>query len=176
MKSEAYILSACLPGSETHSIGNHSPPHLGTKIESYISTNQLQIERVCESLSFARNPKFTKLICVLKLELPFNLIQVLALGLVKLSILFFYRRVFRGRAFNIANWVLIGTVTAWATTFFIAIVAGCGTSIAARFQTLGALKKECVNTFAIEVALAVTDVAVDLVMLIMPIPLVRCIS
>ena len=107
-----------------------------------------------------------------QLEYPFDLMQIVTLATIKLSILFFYRRIFRGRAFNIASWVLIGVVAAWAITFFIAILAACGTSIAANFQTLGALKRECVNTFDILIALAVSDVAVDLGILIMPIPLV----
>ena len=109
---------------------------------------------------------------LLQLEFPFDLIQILALATIKLSILFFYRRIFRGRAFEIGSWILIGVVAAWAITFFIAILAACGTSIAANFQTLGALKGECVNTFDILIALAVSDVAVDLAILIMPIPLV----
>lgn len=107
-----------------------------------------------------------------QLEYPFDLMQIVTLATIKMSILFFYRRIFRGRTFDIASWVLIGVVTAWAITFFIAILAACGTSIAANFQTLGALKGECVNTFDILIALAVSDVAVDLAILIMPIPLV----
>lgn len=98
--------------------------------------------------------------------------QILALATIKLSILFFYRRIFRGRAFDIASWFLIGVVGVWVVTFFIAILAACGTSIAANFQTLGDLKTECVDTFEILIALAVSDVAVDLAILIMPIPLV----
>ena len=108
----------------------------------------------------------------LQLEFPFDLMQILALATIKLSILFFYRRIFRGQAFDIASWVLIGVVGAWAITFFVAILAACGTSIAANFQTLSALKGECVDTFDILIALAVSDVAVDLAILIMPIPLV----
>ncbi|KAL8704394.1 MAG: hypothetical protein Q9225_008089 [Loekoesia sp. 1 TL-2023] len=98
--------------------------------------------------------------------------QILALATIKLSILFFYRRIFRGRIFDISSWVLVGVVIAWAATFFIAILAACGTSIEANFDTLGALKERCVNTFDILIALAVSDVAVDLAILIMPIPLV----
>lgn len=98
--------------------------------------------------------------------------QILTLATIKLSILFFYRRIFRGRAFDIASWFLVGVVGAWAITFFVAILAACGTSIIANFQTLGALKGECVDTFDILIALAVSDVAVDLAILIMPIPLV----
>ena len=102
--------------------------------------------------------------------------QILALATIKLSILFFYRRIFRGRAFDIASWVLIGVVGAWAVTFVIAILAACGTSIAANFQTLGALKEECVDTFDILIALAVSDVVVDLAVLFMPIPLVSSLN
>ena len=108
----------------------------------------------------------------LQLEYPFDLMQIVTLATIKMSILFFYRRIFRGRTFDIASWVLVGVVAAWAITFFIAILAACGTSIAANFQTLSALKGECVNTFDILIALAVSDVAVDLAILIMPIPLV----
>lgn len=109
---------------------------------------------------------------LLQLEFPFDLMQILTLATIKLSILFFYRRIFRGRAFDIISWVLIGVVAAWAVTFFIAILAACGTLVQANFQTLGALKEECVNTFDILIALAVSDVAVDLAILVMPIPLV----
>ena len=104
------------------------------------------------------------------------MVQILALATIKLSILFFYRRIFRGRAFDIASWVLIGVVGAWAVTFVIAILAACGTSIAANFQTLGALKEECVDTFDILIALAVSDVVVDLAVLYMPIPLVSSLN
>lgn len=105
------------------------------------------------------------------MEIPFNLIQILAVGTIKLSILFLYRRIFRGRGFGIFNWVLIGVVTAWTITFFIAYFAACG--IAARLETIGDLKTECVNVFALVVAMTASDVAVDLVILILPVPFVR---
>ena len=98
--------------------------------------------------------------------------QVATLMTLKLAFLFFYRRIFRGRAFNIASWTLIGIVVAWAVSFFIAILAACGTSIRANFQTLGVLKAKCVDTFDVLVCLAVFDVAVDLAIMILPIPLV----
>lgn len=138
-------------GAVTHTVGSHSPSNLGPDVALYDGHDQVLLE---------------------KLEFPFDLIQILALATIKLSILFFYRRIFRGRAFDIASWVLIGVVGAWAVTFVIAILAACGTSIAANFQTLGALKEECVDTFDILIALAVSDVVVDLAVLFMPIPLV----
>lgn len=99
--------------------------------------------------------------------------QVLALTLIKISILSFYRRIFRGRAFNITSWILIGVAVAWGLTFFIVQFAACGTSLAAQWSSLASLKGKCVNTFDVLIALSVFDVAVDLAILIMPIPLVR---
>lgn len=127
------------------------------------------------TLSPGRSPPSTPLFAhgPLQLEFPFNLFQILALATIKFSILFLYRRIFRGQAFNIASWVLIGIVIAWAITFVVALLAACGTSFAANFQMLAALKRECVNTFKILKAFAVSDVAVDLAILIMPIPLIK---
>lgn len=97
---------------------------------------------------------------------------VVALALLKLVILFFYRRIFRGRGFNIASWILTGIVVAWAVAFFIAKLAACGNSIRTNFDTLGKLKEKCVNTFTLLVCLTVFDVVVDLAIMILPIPLV----
>lgn len=98
--------------------------------------------------------------------------QIVTLMILKLSLLFFYRRVFRGRFFDVASWTLIGFVIAWAIAFFIAILAACGTNMRARFSTLGALREDCVDTFVLSVCLVVFDVFVDLGIMILPIPLV----
>lgn len=96
----------------------------------------------------------------------------MALASLKLSVLFFYRRIFVGRVFNIASWTLIGVVIVWAMTFVIAILSACGTRLMANFGTLGDLKTECVDTFSILIALAASDVTVDLIILAIPLPLV----
>lgn len=100
------------------------------------------------------------------------MIQIFALAALKLSILFLYRRLFVGRAFNIASWALIGLVVTWAVAFCVCLLAQCGSNIVANFQTLGDLKEKCIDTFAILIALAASDVAVDLVILAIPVPLV----
>lgn len=99
--------------------------------------------------------------------------QVLALALIKVSILLFYRRIFLGRAFNVASWVLIGVGVAWGFAFFIVQFAACGTSLAAEWSSLAALKGKCVNTFDVFIFLSAFDVALDLAILLIPIPLVR---
>ena len=161
-------------GAATHTLGSHSTPGLGPKEALYDGSDQVLLEKVrqkfhCSDLSGGRVITHVSL----QLEIPFNLIQIFALAAIKLSILFFYRRLLRGRVFNIMSWLLIGLVIAWAVAFFIALLAACGTSIRANFQSLAALKEECVNTFEIYLTLAVSDVAVDLAILIIPVPLVQ---
>lgn len=159
----------------THTVGSDSPPDLGRELLFYDAPDQILLEKVGQTPYHLEEPPGTPLFAhgPLQLEFPFNLFQIPALATIKLSILFLYRRIFRGQAFNIASWVLIGIVIAWAITFFVALLAACGTPFAANFQMLAVLKRECVDTFRILIAFAVSDVAVDVAILIMPIPLVN---
>ena len=61
----------------------------------------------------------------------------------------------------------------WGLTFFIVQFAACGASLAAEWSSLASLKGKCVNTFDIFITLSAFDLAVDLAILIMPIPFVR---
>ena len=48
-----------------------------------------------------------------QVEFAFTIFQFLALGFTKLSILYFYRRIFRGRVFNYLDWTLVGATAIW---------------------------------------------------------------
>ncbi|OOF98335.1 hypothetical protein ASPCADRAFT_205578 [Aspergillus carbonarius ITEM 5010] len=143
--------SIMIAGAATRTVGSHSLAGIATEILYYDGWDQILLERF---------------------EFPFDLIQIVALASLKLSVLFFYRRIFVGRVFNIASWTLIGVVIVWAMTFVIAILSACGTRLMANFGTLGDLKTECVDTFSILIALAASDVTVDLIILAIPLPLV----
>lgn len=97
----------------------------------------------------------------------------IALGLLKISICLFYRRIFRGRKFSIINWITIGVIVLWSLAFFVTIAAACNKHFEANWASLGVLKQECVDTFRMLLTYTITDVAVDLVIIVMPIPLVR---
>ncbi|PYI12947.1 hypothetical protein BO99DRAFT_438697 [Aspergillus violaceofuscus CBS 115571] len=105
-------------GSATHTVGAHFPADIGAAILYYDGWDQVLLER---------------------LESPFDIMQPLALALLKLSVLFFYRRLFVGRIFDIASWTLIGVVIAWGITFVIALTTTCGATIMANFGTLNTL-------------------------------------
>ena len=56
--------------------------------------------------------------------------------------------------------------------FTVTIAAACGTHFEANWASLLTLKEECVDTFRMLLAYSVSDVIVDLCLLIVPIPLV----
>lgn len=98
---------------------------------------------------------------------------VWALGFVKLSILFFYRRVFyTGKAgvFDLATKVSIATVTLWTIGFFLALLLTCGTNIPANWGDVAALQLTCGEPlFTIEDGLGISDFILDLLILVLPI-------
>jgi hypothetical protein len=68
---------------------------------------------------------------------------------------------------------LIGVVVIWTITFFVCLLAQCDSNIGTNFGTLGDLKAKFTDTFAILIGLAASEVAVDLIILSIPMPLVR---
>ena len=109
-----------------------------------------------------------------------DLIQILILGLVKLSFLFLYRRVFNtgsGGLFNIATKGLIGVVIVWTISLFFAHLFMCGVHFSA-FYILPPKEEKlyCVNTTMLNVAYSISDVIIDILTIILPLPLVSCFS
>ncbi|KAL9095622.1 MAG: hypothetical protein Q9165_002054 [Trypethelium subeluteriae] len=146
-----------ITGSATHSFGYHSPAYDIDNPENFLTDDQSPVRMLGMS----------------QLQTVFDLINPAALALIKLSILFFYRRIFRGRVFEIISWVTCAIIILWAVTFTITIAAACGTHLNANWKSLLVLKEECVDTFRILLAYSVTDAVVDLTLVIIPIPLRR---
>jgi hypothetical protein len=98
--------------------------------------------------------------------------EKLAFGFIKLSLLFFFRRIFGfWPSFRRWNNILIGLVTAWMTAFAFADLLLCGTHIDIHWaidQTSG--KKYCGSTGALLIAFAITSVLTDIMVLSLPLP------
>lgn len=103
------------------------------------------------------------------------LILPLALGLIKLSILVFYFRIFavtRTSATYVLLALFTGLAAVWTTAFFFAELFQCGTDIWALTSSTMDTVTYCGNTSNIDFALALTDFVTDVVIFIVPIPLV----
>lgn len=83
--------------------------------------------------------------------------------------LFFYRRIFRGKAFDIITSTLIGFVIVWILSFFFAILFRCGTNFWSLWAPLEYLIANCYNIAPVFEAFTVTDVITDGLILTIPI-------
>ena len=98
----------------------------------------------------------------------------LALGFMKLSFLFFYDRIFTVNRKSAFSWLLTGTimiVSVWTCTFFFGTVFQCGTKFGALWGEADA--GNCMNTLQATLAFCISDSVTDVIIIIIPIPLVR---
>ncbi|KAF2184878.1 hypothetical protein K469DRAFT_708651 [Zopfia rhizophila CBS 207.26] len=92
--------------------------------------------------------------------------------LIKLIMLFFYRRIFTvtGRAFNICNWILIGLSIFWFVYAVASWLFYCGTNFRANFE--GGWKACAPWGFEIQMGVFALDSFIDFCLLVMPIPFI----
>ena len=98
-----------------------------------------------------------------------QLSTTLTFGLTKLSVLLFYKRVFRGDTFNAAVWTMITIVGVWSVAFFFANLLQCY-PISLNWEDSGAQADSCIMTNTMYLAQAWTDVLTDMMILSLPIP------
>jgi hypothetical protein len=102
-----------------------------------------------------------------------QLSQIFAIGPVKISVLLFYRRIFRGHLFNISTWTVIGLVAAWMVAFFLANLLEC-LPISEAFVNAPGIggNPKCINAIPMYLAQVYSDVVLDVLILAIPIPLI----
>ena len=98
-----------------------------------------------------------------------------ALGFVKLSFLFFYRRIFcvtKKSATGMVTMTMIVLTAAWTISYFFAMFFACRTNFGAWWGSVVSLMTRCVKTFDLLYSLAITDFVFDAIIIMIPIPLV----
>ncbi|KAI1773035.1 hypothetical protein F4818DRAFT_131335 [Hypoxylon cercidicola] len=103
-----------------------------------------------------------------KIFFAFMLTQAVAFGLAKLSILYFYRRIFFSRTFKTLTTVMIVIVAIWTIGFFVAYLFRCGTNFWALWAPLMYLVEYCYDSKPLFYSLAISDVITDVVILSLP--------
>ena len=92
----------------------------------------------------------------------------IAIGFVKISALFFYKRIFFGKRFKITFRVMLVLVILRTALFSILRLADCGTHLKVIWTQEQDMPKYCLNTIAVEAANGVSDVCFDFFILLMP--------
>ncbi|KAM0798337.1 hypothetical protein BDR22DRAFT_891390 [Usnea florida] len=107
-----------------------------------------------------------------KMKYAFDLLQVIILGTIKLSVIYFYRRIFRGKTFDYYSKGMIAVVGFWTTAFFLSFLFECGTHFEDLWSTLLNLVSHCAKEEKFFKAFAVSDVIIDGLILAMPSPII----
>ncbi|KAF1962614.1 hypothetical protein CC80DRAFT_522348 [Byssothecium circinans] len=101
-----------------------------------------------------------------------QLLPLASLGFSKLSVLFFYRRIFYVYAtFILVNTVLMLVVAGWAISFFFAILFQCRTP-STLWTTFEFARQDCVETLPLYYAVSITGFITNLAILISPLPVI----
>lgn len=99
-----------------------------------------------------------------------DIIEKLAYGFIKLSVLFFYRRVFCTPRFVRTTDVVIALTAAWTASFFVVSVFVCGVhpDIQWTYTSAHEKKTQCADSSMVLLWFAITDVLGDILILFLP--------
>jgi hypothetical protein len=86
-----------------------------------------------------------------------------------MSVLLLYIRIFSIRKFRVVSQIVLGVVVAWTVAFFFATLFQCYPITAFVEPFYG---KKCIDTIAFWYAGGITDIVLDFIILILPIPMV----
>ncbi len=98
--------------------------------------------------------------------------MALTFGIIKLSVLLLYRRLFVGPIFHRYSLAMCVVIVLWSLSFFFAFAFECGTDIAHSWTSVTTIKAYCDNTNALTLGFVVSDVITDFMILIIPLPIV----
>ncbi|KAK0716925.1 hypothetical protein B0T26DRAFT_853581 [Lasiosphaeria miniovina] len=111
----------------------------------------------------------------MRVQFAFTLMLPLALGCVKLSILFFYFRIFSTTTASKTHVFLTAVillVALWTAAFFLATLFQCRLDLWAFFGSPADLDSHCPGTMFVDLSLCITNVVTDVVIFCIPAPLV----
>ena len=100
------------------------------------------------------------------------MMHALAFGCVKYSVILFYRRLFRGKIFQHWTTFLLALVTIWTFGFFFTVLFECGSNVWAVWGTLDDLLTHCANEVEFFEGDCISDIIVDVMILLTPLPIV----
>lgn len=99
-----------------------------------------------------------------------ELVYITALALTKVSILFFYLKVFPKRSFRICTWVLISLNLVYAITFDLLLIFQCQPLEGAWKQWDGEFETQCISINVLGWSAAAINIALDVAVIVLPLP------
>ncbi|KAF2963518.1 hypothetical protein GQX73_g10049 [Xylaria multiplex] len=108
-----------------------------------------------------------------KYKYAFQTTEKWVFGLIKISILLLWKRLFgSSKRFRVLCWVMIGITIAWTLAFFFTTVFQCGTRWSMNWAPIGIFLTQCIESLDVLTVFAATDIISDLIIICMPVPLI----
>lgn len=108
-----------------------------------------------------------------KYKYGFQTVEKITLGLIKLSILFLWKRMFgHVKLFRIICWSMIAITIAWSLAFFFATLFQCGLEWTWNWAPITLFLTQCTNTLDMLTVFTATDVLTDFIIMFMPVPII----
>ncbi|KAI0907487.1 hypothetical protein F4823DRAFT_602886 [Ustulina deusta] len=108
-----------------------------------------------------------------KYKYAFQTTEKIVFGLIKISILLLWDRLFgSSKHFRTLCWVMIGITVAWTLAFFFTTVFQCGTRWSMNWSPIGIFLSQCIESLNVLTVFSATDILSDLIIICMPIPLI----
>ncbi|KAK6835049.1 hypothetical protein PG990_000144 [Apiospora arundinis] len=115
-----------------------------------------------------------------KFQYAFWICHVLTIGFIKLTILFLFRRIFKGRSFrtkfDYANWCLISCVALWTVISLFLYIFACGDKPSRSWTSLQQLRGACMDTNSLQSGCAAFSWIMDLAILLEPLFKIRSLN
>ncbi|KAI2615090.1 hypothetical protein GGR54DRAFT_308286 [Hypoxylon sp. NC1633] len=106
-----------------------------------------------------------------KVEWAGQLISILAFTFIKISLVLFYRRIFRGNRFYLITTILLYFICGWGVSFFLAILLEC-IPVSQAWLPQSQRDGQCYNPLPAFDAMATTNMIIDIAILTIPQPIV----
>ena len=107
-----------------------------------------------------------------QLTFGLNEVAIMAFGAIKLSVVLLYRRIFVGSLFNRYSLIMCALIILWSASFLFTSAFACGTNIAYLWRGPATMKEYCLDVGAVNLGFGVSDVSIDIMILVTPIPIV----
>ncbi|KAL4779980.1 hypothetical protein BJX76DRAFT_351335 [Aspergillus varians] len=108
-----------------------------------------------------------------KYKYAFQAVEKIAFGLIKISILFLWKRISSPiRSFQLFCWIMIGVVTTWSISFFFATLFQCGTNWSWNWAPIGFFLTECTDTLIMFTVFTATDLLTDFIIMFLSVQLI----
>ncbi|KAI1183032.1 hypothetical protein F5B17DRAFT_443766 [Nemania serpens] len=105
-----------------------------------------------------------------KTRYAYEVLGAAGLCLIKLSVLFFFRRIFRVRVFIMVNNVVIGLTAAWGIAYVFALAFQCTPPSILWEKLESEYGDHCVMVLPLYLSFAFTDLILDVIIFILPVP------